>query len=316
MEYRPFGATDLHPSVIGFGCSRIASFHNLQTQQENLSLIHTAMDMGINFFDTADSYGFGDSERLLGKAVKGVRDKLIICSKAGYHFGPVQRIARWVKPLAKRILGKVPATQGPALLVRNQASRQNFSPDHIKGAIEGSLRRLGTDYLDLFLLHSPPSNVLKDGEIFETLENLKDKGMLRYFGVSCAMSGDALDCINHSSVSALQMAVNPLENSTLQKWLPLAIEKRIPIIARQPFAGGTVFAHPPFLDVVKKNSTRTIAQTALKFVEQLDGVGVILPGMSSLQHLYENCNVLSVPSLSAMEMQYLNLWVEQTSEEN
>ncbi|HNP27961.1 MAG TPA: aldo/keto reductase [Nitrospirales bacterium] len=316
MDYRPFGTTDLHPSVIGFGCSRIASLHNLYTQQENISLIHKALDMGINFFDTADSYGCGDSERLLGKAVRGARDKLILCSKAGYHFGPVQRIARWVKPLAKRILGKVPATQSPALIVRNQASRQNFSPVYIKTAIEGSLRRLGTDYLDLFLLHSPPSSVLKDGEIFETLENLKDKGMLRYFGVSCATSGDALDCIKISHLSAIQMAVHPLENSTLQTLLPLAIEKSIPIIARQPFAGGTVFAYPPLLDLVKKNPSRTIAQTALKFVEQLDGVGVILPGMSSLQHLHENCNVLSVPSLSGVEMRNLNSWVEKTAEKS
>ncbi len=306
MEYRHLGSTDLQPSVIGFGCSRIASLNNSHTQDDVRSLIHRTIDRGINFFDTADSYGGGDSERFLGKAVRGLRNELLICSKAGYDFGAFPKIMRWVKPLAKRIVGTFPATQNPSLYVRNQVSRQNFSPSYIRTAIEGSLRRLGTDYLDLFLLHSPPATVLQNEEIFKTLENLKTRGMIRYFGVSCATGEEALACLTIPQISVLQLAVHVQERYTLQKILPLAIEKGMPIIARQPFAGGSVFSHPPLLNFAKRNPARTMAQVALQFVAQLQGVGVVLPGISSLPHLEDNCNILSLPSLSSNEMDTLS----------
>ena len=144
-------------------------------------MIDQAIDLGINFFDTADSYGCGDSERLLGKCIRKVRGEVILSSKAGYHFGPLQKIARWVKPLLKRIVKKSSKTQHSAVHFRNQALQQNFSPTYIKSAIEGSLRRLGTEYLDIFLLHSPPESVLKRGDVFEVLEALQKKGRAQVF---------------------------------------------------------------------------------------------------------------------------------------
>lgn len=315
MEYRNFGRTDLNPSVIGFGCGRIASVSTLNNRKEIVATLHEALDKGINFFDTADVYGQGDSERLLGSVFRGQRRRLVLCSKAGYTFGGAWRIARWLKPLAQSIVGRWKSGQTAAITIRSGFSRQDFTPAHITVAVEGSLRRLRTEYLDVFLLHSPPPEVIADGTALEALVRLKDRGLVRYYGVSCATPGDALACLRYSGVSVLQVPVSLSETQAINKVLPLAVEQNVAIVARQPFARGTLFSDERFLDSLKKNPSRSQAQTALRFVMQLRGVGIVLPGMTSRAHLEENIGALLAPPLTREEMEILGAASRTKNEE-
>jgi aryl-alcohol dehydrogenase-like predicted oxidoreductase len=300
MEYSTFGQTDLNPSVIGFGCGRIASVSTSNHRKEIVATLHEALDRGINFFDTADIYGQGDSERLLGSVFRGHR--LLLCSKAGYTFGTARYIPRWLKPLAQRVLRRWKSGRTAATAIRGGLQRQNFAPAHIRAAVEGSLRRLGTEYLDLFLLHCPPAEVIANGTALEALVRLKECGLVRYYGVSCATTADALACLRYPGISVLQIAVNLFQTEVINKVLPLAIERKAAIVAREPFAQGTLLTDRRLFDCLKKNPSRTPAQTALRFVMQLRGVGVVLPGMTSRVHLEENTGALLAPPLTPEEI--------------
>lgn len=155
MEYITLKNSDLKVSRIcmggcpmggyGWGCNVL--------EQELIDAVHSALDNGVNFFDTADTYGLGQSEITLGKALKGRRDKAVIASKFGVH-----------------------AMKGTPTFYDN-------SPEWIKTSIEGTLKRLGTDYLDLYQIH------YRDGktpieEVIDTLDELKKKGYIRYYGLS------------------------------------------------------------------------------------------------------------------------------------
>ena len=148
MNYRKFGNTGLNVSEIGFGTWGIGGNSNGAiaygpTEDEiSLQALHKAFDQGVTFYDTADLYGFGHSEELLGKAFRKIRDKVIIASKVG---------------------------------CLDFESGQDFSVSHMRNALEGSLRRLQTDYIDLYQLHSPSMDLLaNDGQIFSTMEKFKD----------------------------------------------------------------------------------------------------------------------------------------------
>ncbi len=306
MEYRSFGKTELKPSVIGFGCNRIAGMSTDRREVE--ATLQEALDRGINFFDTADSYNQGDSERLLGKVFRGQRDRLIICSKAGNTLGAARRFGESVIPLAKRIVRRWKPARAAAIAIGKGFSGQNFEPNYIKTSIESSLRRIRTDYLDLFLLHNPPIEVIAVGAIFEMLDTLKDSGMIRYYGVSCSskvISEEAIAFLQHADISALQIPVNLLNINILEEVLPLAIERRIAIVARAPFGDGAVFSHTRLVDALAKIPGRTPAQTAIRFVIQLNTAGVVLPGMTIRDQLDENIGAVSAPPLSADEMKML-----------
>ena len=315
MEYSTFGHTDLNPSVIGFGCGRIASVSALNDRKEIVATLHEALDKGINFFDTADIYGQGDSERLLGSVFRGQRHRLLLCSKAGYTFGTGRYIPRWLKPLAKRVVRRWKSARTAATAVRGRSQRQDFTPAHIRAAVEGSLRRLGTEHLDIFLLHCPPVEVVANGTALETLVRLKECGLVRYYGVSCATTADALACLRYPGISVLQIAVNFLETEAINKALPLAIERKAAIVAREPFAQGRLLTDRRLIDRLGKNPSRTPAQTALRFVMQLRGVGVVLPGMTSRVHLEENTGALLAPPLTSEEMGMLRAATRPNDEE-
>jgi aryl-alcohol dehydrogenase-like predicted oxidoreductase len=305
MEYRSFGQTDLNPSVIGFGCGRIASISALNHRKEIVATLHEALDRGINFFDTADIYGQGDSERLLGSVFRGQRHRLLLCSKAGYTFGRFQHMALLVKPLARSVLCRWKSGRTAAKNIRRGPLPQNFAPAHITAAVEGSLHRLGTEYLDVFLLHMPPAEVIADGTVLETLVRLKDRGLVRYYGVCCATTSDALSCLRYPGISVLQVPVSLLETDAINGVLPVAVELKAALVAYRPFAQGALLSDQRLFDSLKKNPSRTPAQTALRFVMQLSGVGVVLPGMTSRVHLEENIGALEAPPLTSEEAELL-----------
>ncbi|MFB6277683.1 MAG: aldo/keto reductase, partial [Halothece sp.] len=159
MEYRQFGNTNLNVSAIGLGCSRLGGNLTQGNQKEAVKMLHLALDSGVNFYDTADSYGQGQSERLLGKTFKNNREEVIFATKAGYCLSPLGNMAAKFKPLLKPLARSLRAVKSSQFSVnslsdaRSAVLRQNFDQTYLKNAVENSLKRLQTDYLDLFQLH-------------------------------------------------------------------------------------------------------------------------------------------------------------------
>ena len=306
MEYRHFGHTDLKASVIGFGCGRIASLSASHHRKEIVATLSAALDSEINFFDTADSYGQGDSERLLGEVIRSRRDQVVVSTKAGYRFGGIRRFARWVKPAAKLMLRRSESTYRISSTIRGDRLPQCFAPEYIISSVEGSLRRLKTEYIDMFLLHSPPSHIIADGAVFDALDRLKSKGLIRYYGVSCGSQEDALLCLRDPRILTIQIQGNLLGIGILENVLELADMRGVAIVVRQPFAQGHLLTHPALLEFVAKHPGRTPIQTALRFVLQLRGVSVVLIGMTSRSHLAENLGAVTAPPLTCDEMGILH----------
>lgn len=310
MEYRQFGNTNLNVSAIGLGCSRLGGNLTQGNQKEAVKMLHLALDSGVNFYDTADSYGQGQSERLLGKTFKNNREEVIFATKAGYCLSPLGNMAAKFKPFFKPLARSLRAVKSSQFSVnslsdaRSSVLRQNFDQTYLKNAVENSLKRLQTDYLDLFQLHSPPTEVLQTTEIWETLASLKKQGKIRYYGISCDTVADALLCLQQPELSSIQLEVNWLKQEAITKVLPLAQQKNVGIIARQPFASGQIITNKaPFN--YKSKEERNLFQTALQFVLKQDGVSVVIPGASSCQHLKTNLDSLNTTPLSAEEFNTL-----------
>lgn len=288
-----------------------------------IGLLHAAFDEGINFFDTADSYGKGKSEELLGQALRDRRDRVIIASKAGYRVSAAAGWALRIKPLLRPLIASASWMKRAVRQARAAQKPQDFSPEHLAHAVESSLRRLQTDYLDLLQLHNPPLEALQRGDLFEALERLKEQGKIRYYGVSCRSVKDAEPSMGSPGVSSIQVPVSLMEQGAIGATLPRAKRKGIGVIARQPLASGFL-ARPveevqPDLTAIDqpqaeerlemarryqflRNAKRPLAEAALRFVLQQEDVAVTLVGTSSLRHLRANVGVLEAPPLTEEEI--------------
>ena len=154
MQYRTLGRTGLRVSVIGLGTMVHAGHFGPMKDSESLGAIDAALELGVNFIDTSDAYGAGYSETLLGNALKGRRDKVIL------------------------------ATKGGNVMVGPDRGKRNFAPAYIGRVLEESLKRLQTDHVDLYQLHNPTVDVIEHGEVWEVLERAKKEGKIRHYGVS------------------------------------------------------------------------------------------------------------------------------------
>ena len=171
-------------SRLGVGCSRIGSFNNATPLAEIRETLALALDLGVTVFDTADIYGQGDSERELGRVLRGRRDQAFVVTKAGKLFSAKMRLMAPLKPILRPLLRAAGA--GKAVTARREgAMAEDFTPARLAGALEASLRRLGSDHVDGFLLHSPPAEALAAPGLAEALAGLKTEGKARFVGVSC-----------------------------------------------------------------------------------------------------------------------------------
>jgi aryl-alcohol dehydrogenase-like predicted oxidoreductase len=295
MQYRELGKTGIRVSEIGFGAwaiggpteaSGVPIGWGRTSDDESLAAIRRARDLGVNFFDTADSYGFGRSESLLGIVLSRKRQDAVIATKVGN--------AR---------------TAGGEL-------RKDFSKQHIFVAVDGSLRRLRTDYIDLYQLHNPTLQDLRREEIQEAMERLQEVGKIRYWGVSISTPEDGIEIMTHGWGYALQVLYNVLNQAPATHLFPMAKEKGYGIIARVPLASGlltgkfhadTVFpaddVRQNFLtprrlqeatdrvDEVKSiigGATRNLAEGALRFVLANDAVSTTVPGARNVHQTEMN----------------------------
>src|ERR1700736_2558981 len=198
MKFNEFGKTGMNDYKIGFGGSRIAGvFDDKHSRKEALNVLRKALDSGITFYDTADMYSQGESESLIGTAFRGRREQVVLATKGGYCLPARRNLIKRIKPLVRPIVQALGLKRARLPSGFSGALSQDFSPSYLTKALESSLKRLRTDYVDLYQLHSPDATFMQSGafgEALQTLERLKALGKLRFYGVATEVPEDAPFC--------------------------------------------------------------------------------------------------------------------------
>lgn len=298
MKLRNFGSTGLKVAEIGMGCWAIGgneygNSYGSTSDSESLAAVKKAVELGCNFFDTADVYGHGISEQLLGIALKDVRKDVFIATKVGgsYIYGDI-----W--------------------------GNLNFSKEYIHFAVEQSLKRLKTDYIDLYQLHNPPLDIIKAGHVFDALQDLKDEGKIKHIGISVHSLEEGNAALDR--VDAIQCVFNALDPRKYEL-MEAAKLKKVAVIVREPLANGfltgkfskdSTFDSSDIrhrmskdyiegltanVDVIKEsfsNRKDTLAQIALKYVLSFDSVSVVIPGAKTPAQVEENMKASSIDDLT------------------
>ena len=303
MHTRTLGRTGLTVSEIGFGAWAIGgnahgNSYGPTDDRESISAVRRAVDLGVKFFDTADVYGWGHSEELLGEALEGRRDDVILATKVGgdfYHGGV----------------------------------RMNFDPGYVAFALDRSLKRLRTDRVDVYQLHNPPAEMMGDPATYETLESLKAEHKIDHYGVSVHEPSEALLCLEAGRPEVLQIPFSLFRQEWIDDFFGEARRAGIGVIAREPlgngFLSGTIrpdarfppgdIRHhwPPSMIAGRATAasrlsflagpSRTMAQAALRFVLSFPEVSVTIPGSKTVAQLEENVAASGATPLADSEVQ-------------
>lgn len=323
MKYNRLGQTDLQVSEIGLGCQSLGGGLYYQNKNESLAMVHKALDEGVNFFDTSDHYSQGLSEQWLGEALRGRRQDTILATKAGTCYTPLGNLASRVRPVLRPFSRYLHPLKVSLHRMRATQKRKNFSPAYLTQAVEASLKRLNTDYLDLFQLHKPSTTELQSGDYLDTLQRLQKQGKIRSYGISCASVNDAMACLDIPGIASVQVGISMLDQEAVPEFLLRAQQQSLGVIARNPRAQGhlttelsdimaeTYAKNNAEVDDKKRramqffflaNEKRTLAQGALQFVLQLPGVTTAIPRAVNVKQIMENLDALTAPPLLAEEI--------------
>src|SRR6267143_3137399 len=302
MKYRVLGKTGLKVSEVGFGAWAIGgnahgNSYGPTDDKQSLAAIERALELGCNFFDTADVYGHGHSEELLGQGLRGHRSEVVIATKVGgdfYHGTP----------------------------------RMNFNSDYLEFAVGKSCERLGSDYIDLYQLHNPPIRLIRDGKIFKTLEKLKASGKIRHYGISIHDPQEGVLAMRSGGVEAVQAVFNILRQEAKNQLFRETAKDNVGIIAREPLANGFLAGErkpePTFpLGDIRHNfppdyisrltmatdglrflesNSRTLAQAALRFVLDHKDVSTVIPGAKTPEQVSEDLASSEAHALTGEEL--------------
>src|SRR5665213_3352119 len=206
MNYRTLGRTGWKVSEISFGAWAIGGAWGDVSDQDSLDALHAALDGGVNFFDTADVYGDGRSERLMAKLKKERKETFYIATKAG-------------RRLPKQI-------------------SEGYNCGNLTSFVERSLRNLDTDAIDLLQLHCPPTEVYYMPEVFGNLDDLVKAGKLRHYGVSVEKIEEAIKAIEFPNVQSVQIIFNIFRQRPAELFFTEAQKRKVGIFARVPLASG------------------------------------------------------------------------------
>ncbi len=319
MKFHELGNTGLTVSEIGFGGSRIGGVFagKSSSNQEALNVLGMALDSGITFYDTADMYAQGESESLIGTAFRGRRTQVVLATKGGYCLPARRQLIKRIKPLIRPIVQALGVKRAKMPAGISGKLSQDFSPSYLTKALESSLRRLRTDYVDLYQLHSPGPPFMQSsafGEALHTLEKLKAQVKLRFYGVATEIPEDAPFCLSAPGISSLQLGFGVLDPEALdQGTLAAAAARGLGIIARGCFAGGLLkdgldevhlkAATPKWqrvlaLHSLMKSTGGSLLDTALQYCRGAPAVSVTLLGMRTEGHLRDNLRYIQAPALS------------------
>jgi aryl-alcohol dehydrogenase-like predicted oxidoreductase len=206
MEYRQLGRTDMRVSAVSFGAWAIGGSWGKVNDSESFAALNRAVDLGVNFIDTADVYGDGRSERLIGRLLKDRKEEIFVATKAGRRLSP--------------------------------HTGAGYNLENLESFVDRSLSNLGVSSIDLLQLHCPPTEVYYRPEAFKALDRLKDKGKIRFYGVSVEKVSEALKAIEYPDVQSVQIIFNMLRMKPAIEFFPVARKRNVGILARVPLASG------------------------------------------------------------------------------
>ncbi len=306
MNYRKLGRTGIEVSEIGFGAWQLGDKDWGGVEgKDAIWLVHSAIDQGCTLFDTAPPYGRGQSEKLLGKALVGKRDKVVLISKFGHN------------------------PDGPS----------DFSADKIRSSVERSLKELRTDYLDGLLLHNPESHILAGEEShYEILEALKQEGKIRSYGASVDSSSDLNLVMDHSKSEIAEVYLHALHQE-----MALAFERvrqeNMGIIVKVPLDSGwltgkynaqtefTTGYRDRWSQEIKdrraayieklaflKTEGQSMAQGALRFLLSYPEISTLIPGVKNQKQLKDNLSASDQRLPEDQINTIKQLWIEDIRE--
>ncbi len=310
MGYRPLGRTGWNVSEISFGAWAIGGSWGDVDDRESIAALHRAIDLGVNFIDTADVYGDGRSERLVSRAVADRRgERIYVATKAGRRLDP--------------------HTAG------------GYNRENLTAFVERSLVNLSTDCLDLVQLHCPPTEVFYRPEVFGVLDDLAAQGKIRYYGVSVEKVEEALKAIEYGDVQTVQIIFNLFRHRPAERFFPEARARQVGILARVPLASGMLtgkltaqshfeqddhrnynrdgaafdvgetFSGVPYdvgLQAVEElrrlvPTGATMAQFALRWILMFDAVTCTIPGAKRPAQAEDNVGAAALPALPVETME-------------
>ena len=304
MTRRSLGRTGFDVSPLGFGAWAIGGTWGDVSDDESIAALRRAVELGVNFFDTADVYGDGRSERLLARLRREVREPIHVATKAGRRDQP-----------------HVTAS---------------YSRERLTGFVERSLRNLEVEAIDLLQLHCPPNDVYYMPEVFDSLDQLCSAGKLRFYGVSVERVEEALKAIEYPNVQSVQIIFNMFRQRPADLFFARARERKVGILARLPLSSGMLagkmdrstrfadddhrafnregtafdrgetFSGIPYeVGLAAVDELRplvppgfTLAQLALAWIVQHDAVTCAIPGAKRPSQVEENVRAAELPALS------------------
>ena len=308
MQYREFGRTGWKVSAISFGAWAIGGTWGKVDDKESLAALHRAIDLGVNFIDTADVYGDGRSERLIAKLRKERSERIYIATKAGRRLDP---------HLAK-----------------------GYNRKNLTAFVERSLKNLDTEALDLLQLHCPPTEVYYMPETFRVLDDLVEDGKLLHYGVSVEKVEEALKAIEYPNVESVQIIFNIFRQRPSELFFDQAQRREIAILARVPLASGLLTGKMTMKTTFEKEDHRafnrkgesfdrgetfsgvdyetalravdelrplvpkgwSMAQFALRWILMFEAVSCAIPGAKTPEQAEDNVRAADLPALAPATM--------------
>ena len=297
MKKRKLGNSDLWVTELGLGCMSIGS-----EEKAAREIIESALDEGINYFDTADLYDFGENEKIVGNALKEVRDKVIIATKVGNRWSSDKSGWSW-----------------------------DPSKSYIKEAVKQSLKRLGTDYIDLYQLHGGTIEDRID-DVIEAFEELKAEGIIRYYGISSIRPNVISEYVKKSHLVSVMMQYSILDRRPEEEIIPLLHEHGISVVTRGPLAKGLLsdkmlekitqkgyqdYSQEELLNVLpalkdKLAGDRSFTEIALQYNLAHPAVASVIAGASSPEQVRANAHAINSKSLTEDEIALIKTFSKAT----
>jgi aryl-alcohol dehydrogenase-like predicted oxidoreductase len=305
MKYRTLGKTGFKISEVSLGTWQVGGgWGRPFNEKKALEILNRAVDLGVNFIDTADVYGNGLSEKMAGQVARSCKEKIFVATKCGRKISP--------------------------------HTAEGYTPPVLERFVEDSLRNLKLEAVDLLQLHCPPTAIYERPEIFALFEKLKDRGKIRFFGVSVEKMDEAFKAIEYPNVASVQIIFNMFRHRPKELFFKRAKENNIGIIARVPLASGLLSGtmtpetkFPPgdhrsfnrhgeafdkgetFSGVDLSTGLKAVAAVkklfpeqpglaswALKWILMSDAVSCVIPGASSPEQVEKNTAAGELPDMS------------------
>ena len=312
MHYRLLGSTGYTISEVGYGSWSLGADWGDVSEPQALEALKAAADAGVTFIDSADVYGDGRSEKIIGKFLKSRKDRIFVATKAGRRLSPHEA--------------------------------EGYTTQNLNDFVDRSRKNLGMDTLDLLQLHCPPTSVYYRPEIFEALDKLVETKKIRHYGVSVEKVEEGMKALEYPGVSTIQIIFNMFRQRPAERLFAMAKQKNVGIIVRVPLASGlltgAISADTHFPENDHRNYNRdgkkfdvgetfsgipfssglhaveqlkqiqpagyTMAQFALKWILMHDDISTVIPGGKRAEQILSNTKTSDLPNLTPQTVRAVN----------